>query len=301
MTWIIFGDDQFRAHERVRELRGQNPIILEVPPASLDEILRHTETGSLFEKSRTVVVRSFFQNSEVGSVRRLIGSLERTPKEVTLIFWEEGPWKLTEAQTKPLRKVVRFLGFPALRDEAVRTWIKERVVKSGGEIKDDAAHLLSGLVGSDLSRAASEVDKLVSGGSTPIDIELVSRLVSGDIPVGVFALLDSIAAKDPSAPSVLAKLLESGEEPLRLLSLLTTLSRNLLLIDDAGEKATASALGMHPFVFQKTKAAAQNFRYEELYEFHRRILSTDIAIKTGRMDPGEALSVLIASLTLSPS
>jgi DNA polymerase III delta subunit len=300
MIYIIFGEDRFRAHEKARELRGDDSKILEVPPASFDDIFRSAGTGSLFGKQRTVVVRNFFVNSEKSLIERLIKVLPDISKEVTLIFWEDGPWELTERETRPLRTAAQFLGFSLLRGEAVRTWIKERVKRGGGEIKDDAVYLLSSLVGSDLSRAASEIDKLIAAREDKaIDVGLVNSMVEGDIPIEVFALTDAIAAKNPSALSVLSSLLGQGFDPLRLLALLATLVRSILLVHDAGEDASAAGLGMHPFVFQRTKAAAKEFRYEELLGFHKKILATDVAIKTGRMDPGEAISVLVASFVSS--
>jgi DNA polymerase III delta subunit len=300
MIYIIFGEDRFRAHEKVRELRGDDSKVLEAPPASFDDILRSIGTGSLFGGQRAVVVRNFFVNSEKNLVERLTKVLQDIPKEVTLIFWEDGPWELSERETRPLRTAAQFLGFSLLRGEAVRAWIKERVKRGGGEIKDDAVFLLSNLVGSDLSRAASEIDKLIaaSGGSS-IDANLVDSMVEGDIPIEVFALTDAIAAKDPSALSVLSSLLDQGFEPLRLLALLATVVRNILLVHNVGEDASATGLGMHPFVFQKTKAAAKEFQYLELSDFHKKILATDVAIKTGRMDPEEAISVLVASFVSS--
>ena len=56
-------------------------------------------------------------------------------------------------------------------------------------------------------------------------------------------------------------------------------------------------MGLHRFVAEKGRRQSRNFSMEQLETIYRKLLETDLAIKTGRMDQVLALDMLIAGLS----
>jgi DNA polymerase-3 subunit delta len=63
------------------------------------------------------------------------------------------------------------------------------------------------------------------------------------------------------------------------------------------QQEIAAKLKLHRFVVKKAVRQAMNFSMEQLEAIYRKLLETDIAIKTGQMDEVLALDMLVVGLT----
>jgi DNA polymerase III delta subunit len=50
---------------------------------------------------------------------------------------------------------------------------------------------------------------------------------------------------------------------------------------------------LHPFIVKKSYIQAKNFTFQELKKTYQKFLQADLAIKTGKIDPGTVLNVLV--------
>jgi DNA polymerase III subunit delta len=70
------------------------------------------------------------------------------------------------------------------------------------------------------------------------------------------------------------------------------------ILDGRGNKDdVARALGVHPFVAEKTTQQAAHFSIETLEAIYRRLLRIDEEVKTGQITLDLALDTLVVELT----
>ena len=62
----------------------------------------------------------------------------------------------------------------------------------------------------------------------------------------------------------------------------------------------AKELRQNPYPVRKVMAQSTHYSMEQLHTVYRRLLDTDVEIKTGRLEPILALDTLIAGLSRSP-
>ena len=187
----------------------------------------------------------------------------------------------------------------------LRRWITDRVERKGGEIEASAAEELAAFVGSDLRLLDQELDKLVAyvDGARPITKDDVHLLVSYVQEANVFEMVDALGRRDgEQAIRLLHRLLEDGEHPLSLLGMIVRQFRIMIQVKDLVERGVPSKkigaqLGLHPFVGEKGLQQSRNFSMEQLETIYRKLLETDLAIKTGQMDQVLALDMLVAGLS----
>lgn len=184
---------------------------------------------------------------------------------------------------------------------ALESWIKKRVQGSGVKISGEAVKLLADFIGNQLRLLASELDKLATyvGAGHTIEVEHVRRLTA-EVQVGrVFDLTDALARRNRTqALNLLHDLLADGQHPLALLPTITAQVRNLLLVKElaaGGLRAAqiASAIGVAPFMVEKTMRNIGKFSTSQLENTYRQLLDTDAALKRSRLTPEMALDLLI--------
>jgi DNA polymerase-3 subunit delta len=103
--------------------------------------------------------------------------------------------------------------------------------------------------------------------------------------------------------ALLARLLASREEPLRLLALLARHYRQLLaarieLHRGAGEAELAARLGVHPFVAKKLAAQCGRFAGAELESALARLARADLDLKSSRRPADLVLEEAVVGLAL---
>jgi len=195
--------------------------------------------------------------------------------------------------------------FPLLNRSRLRQWIEKQVQKEGGRgISPQATDLLVKLVGSNLWSMQHEIKKLLLfASSRPIEEEDVKKLVGNTQQANVFAMIDAILeSKVAVAEQSLQRLLNRGAAPAYLMVMLTRQIRMIARVKELksqkkSETEIQNRLGLtSEYAFRKTLEQANRFPTPRIREAYRRLLETDLAIKTGRYDGELALNILTAEL-----
>ena len=236
----------------------------------------------------------------------LAGYLPNVPPNTLLVLVEaDAPPK-----TGPLGKALEQAGvkqqfFPILAGMPLVRWIKERAKACESAITDRAADLLATFIGGDLRLLSQEVRKLATyvGPGQAIDVEHVQLLVSQAAEANVFEFVDAIALGNRRrALTSLHVLLEQGERPERMMGMVSRQVRLLLQAKDLTQRGESAegvgrALGLSPFPLRKILEQIRLVALPRLEAMHRRVLETDVAIKTGAQEPAVALELLVAELS----
>jgi DNA polymerase-3 subunit delta len=210
-----------------------------------------------------------------------------------LVKWAEKNEKLIQAKAYML---------PRLKDMA--GWIINETKNQDGKIDQRAAEMLKDMAGADTRQAAMEIAKLLAyvNWARPItsqDVEAVCIVTSQQ---SVFDFVDALASGNgKSAQHLLHRLLEN-EDPFSLWGMVVRQFRLLIqareILDGRGNKDDiARALGVHPFVAEKTAQQAARFSIELLENIYRRLLNIDEGVKTSQVTLDLAMDTLVVELT----
>ena len=112
------------------------------------------------------------------------------------------------------------------------------------------------------------------------------------VPKHVFGFLDALGYKNKQKAFLeLHRLLDQGESPVYLLTMIAWQIRNLLKVKlsiGGGPKPK-----MNPFVLRKAQSQVKNFEEEELVGIFHKLLEAEIALKTTQQDPKLVLDLLV--------
>ena len=336
MFYVLHGEDEFSRSEILAEMKAKmgdpamadlNTTVLDGRKVTLAELMHVCDTVPFLADRRLVIIEGLLTRLEGGAkgkahkaeehpawkkeyLEELTAYLKRLPETTRLVFVEGESISpnhpvLKMALADKERGYAREFRLPT--SGKLRRWITDRVQRKGGEIEASAAEELAAFVGSDLRLLDQELDKLISyvDKARPISKADVHLLVSYVQQANVFEMVDSLGRRDSEqAIKLLHRLLESGEHPLSLLGMIVRQFRIMIQVKDLAERGVSPSkidteLGLHRFVAEKGLRQSRNFSMEQLETIYRKLLETDLAIKTGQMDQVLALDILIVGLSKS--
>lgn len=181
-------------------------------------------------------------------------------------------------------------------------WIAARATLLGVDLAADAIRELSSAVGTDSERIDQELAKLgafaAGAGVTGADVR---ALVSGAIETDIFELTQAVVRHDSRvALQRLETLLGEGQAPQQILALLLWQFRVLLFAGamrtNADAERMAKAIRSSAYAIGKWQAFARRVARADVIRAYEVLYATDLAIKTGRMEPAIAMTLCILDL-----
>ncbi|MBN1426776.1 MAG: DNA polymerase III subunit delta [Anaerolineae bacterium] len=197
----------------------------------------------------------------------------------------------------------KVLAFDAPRD--LPRWLQERASRYQATLDVAAARLLAECVGSDLVLADTELAKLATytAGTRAISKEDVALLIPYSTEANIFQMVDALGQRNgKTALALLRKLLDAGDEPLRILGMFTRQYRMIIQMReqlDGGQSARGAAqtLGMRDFIAEKIASQSRQYRMEQLEHILEMLLKIDVAVKTGKLTGDLALEEFVVRLS----
>jgi DNA polymerase-3 subunit delta len=181
-------------------------------------------------------------------------------------------------------------------------WIAARATLLGVELAPDAITELAGAVGGDSERIDQELAKLgaYAAGAKVTGAD-VRALVSGAIETDVFQLTQAVVRHDTkTAIGRLESLLAEGQAPQQILALLFWQFRVLLFASamrtSADAERMAKAIRGSAYAIGKWQAFARGVGRADIVRAYEVLYATDLAIKTGRTEPENAMLLCILDL-----
>ena len=332
MFFILHGDNEFEISERLAgfkqkigddSLRDLNITMLDGRKTTLSEIQHAADAMPFLADKRLVIVEGLLtrlasrktkegdEAAPSGAAKDFLNSLieyvPHLPDTTRLVFAEyqllNPRHQLVQLAGQQKGKTVIECKQPPAAE--LPRWIMDRATKRGGSIEPAAATRLAALIGSDLRRLDSEINKLLTyvNARRSITEKDVLLLVSEAGTSSVFDLVDALGQRDGKrAAHELHHLLDQGENPLGLLAMIVRQYRLLILVKELQARrlppdAMAKELGQHPFVIKKLNEQARNYRDSaQLETIYRRLLEIETEIKTGQTSDVLALDLLVAGI-----
>jgi DNA polymerase-3 subunit delta len=328
MIYIFHGPDQFRAREQLTALRKtldrdgnlvHNTQWIDGKSVSPADLRAACHAASFFAESRLVIIEGLqerFRGARRGRGRgraasggdkasefdQFLDVLTNLPPTTTVVLLDEQtPAALIEA----LGRDAEVQPFEVLKGAQLRAWAAARAKSQGGSLTPAALERLVSLVdGNHLGEMAQEIDKLVTyANGRSIDIEDIDAMVSASVQHQFWDLTDAvIEGRGERALSVL-KAMDAKDHPPQLLAfMLVRQYRQLLLAQSLLRQGLnadqiGSQLGLNGYPLRKAVDTASRYPADRLETAYRKLLDSDVAVKTGVLDIDLALELLVVELS----
>lgn len=321
MFYIFHGEDTHTKSEKLAALlsRYGDPAMLELNTTRFSGLVpistlrQAAETIPFLTPIRIVLVSDFF-TAKPGkeTIKELLTFLPNVPDTTRLIFLESQTLRKNHPvivlANQEDQGLVR--SFPLPEGGQINRWIVQQVIKRGGEISSQAAHLLASLVGNDLQILGNELDKLVaykeSSSSIMIEVDDVALLSPYVAEASIFDLVDALGNRNEKrAATLYQRKLNEGADPFYLFSMFVRQFRLLIQVKELADEGHAAPtiareLKLHDFVVGKLNQQARGFSMQELERIYQHLLEIDVAVKSGKSDIRTTLDLLVAQLTIAP-
>jgi DNA polymerase-3 subunit delta len=316
--FLLYGNDEFAITRKIRDFEsdfadpttaGMNTARLEARTMAEDELNNAVNAMPFLAPKRLVILSNPSAKYNNPSTRKkfeeFIGNAPDTAKLVIHEFMEpkeaEKHWLIKWAGRNA--STIKLQAFMLPRPKDMAGWIVTETKKQGGQIESQAAAKLAEMVGVDTRQAGMEIAKLLAyvNWARPVqgsDVEAVCIVTSQQ---SVFDFVDALSTGNgKSAQHLLHRLLEN-DDPFSLWGMVVRQFRLLVqareILDGRGNKDdVARALGVHPYVAEKTSGQAGRFTMESLENIYRGLLVIDERVKTGQVTLDLALDTLIVEL-----
>jgi DNA polymerase-3 subunit delta len=238
----------------------------------------------VFAPRRLVVVKAA-DRLPAKQAEPLMAYLKQPNQSTTMVFVApkmDGRLKLTQA----LVQASLVVDCAPLPESLVAAWLKQESTAIGLTLTDESIHMLKEACGGSLYGARRELEKLASyvPAGRPVTTGDVEMLRGTEPGASVFDLAAAIGAQNRSqALGIVARNLEAGEAPLRILGSLAWQYRRLWKVKESlaqggREGEAARALRMDPY---KVRAFLEQFPESHLREALHAFLKADSQLKGG--------------------
>lgn len=184
------------------------------------------------------------------------------------------------------------------------SWINMEARRKGKKISMEAARFLGDMVGSDLGQLSQALERvsLYVGNRQLIELRDIEEAVVETAQRTVFELGDAIGSrKVDRAIAILSNLIEAGQSPVFILSMISRHVRILIKAREIGNRVQDTReisryLGVHPFFAKNYVTQANNFSAQELRRFFNALARCDRSLKSSRLPRERILEKLLFEL-----
>ncbi len=293
-----------------------NLVVLREKDFTMEKFRDAVDTFPFMNEHKLVIVKDvpYLSPQKKGGDKNVEGEIlqivKKLPKGIVIAFISpriDGRKKLV----KTLKKLGSYHDFQPLEERELFRFLQGKIQKAGLSVETGTiTYLMENLdyLGRNsentLLYVEQEVNKLISYGITDEVIEKyhVDHIITKSFENDIFQVMDSIekkAVKD--AIHRMNSLIQGGEHPLKILATLQNQMRNVMKVKHLSRqgytaKAIAKAIGIHPFVAQKSLRQGNQYNEEALMDALNFMMEKETMIKRGEMEDGVALELIVLKL-----
>lgn len=316
--FLLYGNDEFAIARKLKEFESEfgdpttadmNTTRLEARTMSENDLNNAVNAMPFLAPKRLVLLSNpSGKYNNPATRKKFLEFAEKAPDSVKLVIHEiiepkgaEKHWLVKWAEKN--KTLVRTQTFFLPKQRDMPGWIINEAKKQGGQIEPPAAARLAEMVGVDTRQAGMELAKLLAyvNWDRPVrgsDVEAVCVVTSQQ---SVFDFVDALSQGNANVAQKLLHRLLENEDGFSLWGMVVRQFRLLIqareILDGRGNKDdVARALGVHPYVAEKTTGQAGRFTMESLESIYHQLLNIDERVKTSQITLDLALDTLVMEL-----
>jgi len=317
--YFFFGEETFLIDE-LQELLIDEALEPNQHDFNLDIVYgTETEASSVMNlcqgypagaQRRVVIVREF---EKLENNRQFKSYAEQpNPQAIVLLACTDSP-NLSAHPYRALKNNATWSEFRSPYDNEMPDWIQEYVQGQGYEIEPRAMQMLAEYVGTDLQRAASEIEKLMTFAGDR------SRLTTDDViaasgqtrDFNVFELQSAIGeGRHADAERIADRILQQASNPrseaIMVVAVLNGYFDKLWTLQKPGalrksKYDIAGDIGVSPYFVQEYRHAAQQYDRASISDAFSALLAADYELKGGASRDASLVLTLLLRRLLPPA
>jgi len=270
------------------------------------ELGRYSEViaPSLFADKRVVVIRDL-QDAQAEVAEEIIHSLDQLDPNLHLIFIHRGGVKgkgLVEKIKKAKAEVITCEPMKKITDK--QTFVREEFARHGRKISSGGVSALIDATGSDmreLAAACSQIAFDTIASKATIDEDDIAKYYQGRVEATGFDVADAAVAGDPQGALIaLRNALDSGTDPIMIISAIATSVRTIAKVSGAPRNANpyqlASSLKLVPWQIEKARRQMSKWAPGMITFSIKELARADLAVKGAEADPIYALERTVVAI-----
>ncbi|WP_232695414.1 DNA polymerase III subunit delta [Brevibacillus daliensis] len=324
--YVLYGAESYLKEEFIKLLRKEmvdptyadlNYGVYDCAETPLEDIVVEANTLPFLADYRLLIADNayFLTGAKPPSkvehnIDSLMDYLQNPSPSSSLILHVQAD-KLDERKklTKQLHQRALVLPFQPLRDQDLYAWVERTAKRYDAHIERENTMLLTDRLGNELRLLVKEIEKMslyVKSGDKPGEIteETIRLLASRSLEQDVFSLVESVVlGKQQDAYRTMYDCFKMGEEPIKLLALLSRQFRMLLHVKmwaprGYTQQQLATMLKVHPFAVKKAMEQAKHFSENSLRNLLAILAEEDFRMKSGQTDKRLALEMFISKVAM---
>ena len=302
-VYLFYGEEEFLMERALRRLEqglsekwgeAASRVVREAPEVSPEEFFAQARMSTLWGSGQLLILRRA-ETYPAQALNAVVDYLDH-PAPRSVVILTAPSLKTRDAEKHPvfgrLAKNEAAVGFFRLREGDLLPWLTREAKRLGKTMTPAAAQRLVEVVGDNLSELHQELKKLAlfAGDETSLTPQQVSQLASHSRSYNIFALTDALGeAALPRRLAALDHLLDLGEPPARILTMLARQLRLLIRYKEAAPHSTpadlAKLLKLHPGIVKKVGRQAEKFSLPALQAHLELLHQADLSLKTSAANP----------------
>ena len=313
-VYLFYGNENYLKEDISKKLRNRlidsayrelNYKVFYGEKLSINEVINDLKTLPMVSKHKLLVIKEaekINKNDETKLIdyfNRL--SLKNNFSTLIIIYKKSSPKKELITVIKRVGIAVNF----SITDKAkLALWIKSKFRQSNKKITQEALFYLQSIVGSDLGRLFSEVEKIdiYAKDQKIIEKEDVMITIGGSEAVNIFKVLDSLGDKD--IKNTIDGLVKLNQGNLHHLSIFAMIHRQIKLILQAKLlltkgftfKEVEKKLKLPYFVVEKIVKQSKKYTFKEICKSYELLNIADLEFKDSQKEPKIILEELVMNI-----
>ncbi|MBQ0155543.1 MAG: DNA polymerase III subunit delta [Bacteroidales bacterium] len=270
----------------------------------MQDVLAAVSSYPMMSDYRLVVVREAQQIREKDYDLLQMYAKKYNPKAVLVLCCKHKKLDARKGYFKEIQKIGVVMESNKIYDNQVPTFIVNYVRERQKDIKDQAAQMLSTLVGPNLKLLATECDKLIlsfKGDESTITEEMVQKIVGMNRAFDTYELLNAVVAKDIQKANTIALVVAGDKVELpAIVPAFFSFFQNLMVFykycRNMDDNSAATKMGVRPFFVRQYRDATTKYNGFQVLKIISILREYDMKSKGVDIMPGTTNSQLLQEM-----
>jgi len=320
MIRVLHGEDSYTISQEIRKIKSKlrlndvvssNVSIFDNHPVNFHEFLSTSKAIPFMSDRRIIIISNLLSKIE-NKVKSIPNEwlefhkyIDEIPPTSEIIFVENIELKNNGVALNAIGDQCEVKTFQKMKGYELENWIKNKISELNAKASPNAIKRLLWMTSGDLFKLENEINKLsLYVEDREIMVADINTLIQSSRQSNIFLFIDAVMDKKPGvALNELYSIILDGVSIGQIINMLARQVRLLILCKDfLNKNLSREEIGKrifinNDFVLEKTLSQSNRFDLESLSRIQKKLLSTDIYIKTGSMDQRTAVEILASDLS----
>lgn len=317
-VYLLHGDEPYYIDQVIHYIehhvlndmeKGFNQTVLYGKDTDMSTILNAAKRYPMMSDYQVIIVKEaqdlkWSKDTEGKDAEYVLSYFEKPLASTILVFgYKYGNFDKRKKLYKTIDKSGLIFQSDPIRDYKIAGWIEDHVKEKGYKIAPQAAALMAEYLGTDLSKIANEVEKLLLNISkeTTIDTDHIQKNIGISKEYNVFELQKALASRNVLKCNQIINYFADNPKANPTVMVLANLNSYFTKILKyhylQNKNDAAKELGVNPYFVKDYETAARSYSLNKVFDIISLLRSYDLKSKgvdsTGNTTDGELLKELL--------